>query len=257
MPRKALITGASSGIGLALAHALADDGYALTLLARRESRLQNLVSELAGSPAAGQHRALIADLRNPEDTGKVCDDLTEQKYDLLINNAGAGLYKSFQESAWPDIDALIQLNATSLMRLSHQYLSTAKAGDALVNVASMVGFTPYPPAAVYGATKAFVLSLSESLWQQYKGQDIYIMALCPGATDTEFFNASGADHKTRPPKFYMQSPEAVADCCLRALKKRRKPTVAPGLHNKLFCFLMKFMSRKTLVSAVGKYSARQ
>jgi short-subunit dehydrogenase len=253
LPIKTLVTGASSGIGEAFAHELASRGHDVTLLARRENRLQDIMSSLA----PGQHRTIVADLSKTTDVDRVCEDIANEKYDLLINNAGAGLYKKFQDADWPDIEALIQLNTTSLSRLSHQYLLNAKSGDALINVASIVGFTPYPPAAIYGATKAFVVSLSESLWQQYRDQGIYVMALCPGATDTEFFKESGADHKTRPPKFYMQSSEAVVATCLRALEKRKQPTVIPGLHNKIFYMLMRFLSRKSLVSAVGKYSARK
>ena len=260
MPQKALITGASSGIGRTFAYHLARQGYSLTLLARREQKLQDVINDindLSRTSGQDEHRSLMADLSKPADIERVCADIAAENYDLLINNAGAGLYKLFQDATWSEIESIVQLNATTLARLSHHYLKTAKAGDALINVASIVGFTPYPPAAIYGATKAFVVSLSESLWHQYRPKDIYVMGLCPGATDTEFFKESGADHKTRPSKFYMQSPEAVVATCLRALKKRRQPTVIPGLHNKLFYMLMRFINRKTLVNAVGQYSARK
>ena len=259
MPLKALITGASSGIGLAFAEALSRQGYALTLLARREQRLQEIIGGLSQNPHQdrhqNQHRALVADLTKPADTERVCNDIAAEQYDLLINNAGAGIYKPFHDTSWPEIEAVTALNCTAVAKLSDAYLKSAKAGDALINVASMVGFTPYPPAGVYGAAKAFVVSLSESLWHEYRARGIYVMALCPGATDTNFFIAAGVDRNTRPPRSYMQSPEAVVDAGLRALKARRQPTVIPGWHNKLFAVLMRLLSRKALVNAVGKFSA--
>jgi len=255
LPLKALITGASSGIGRVFAEKLAAQGYTLTLLARREQQLQEVMSNLNHHDDQGEYRILVADLSKPADTERVCNDIAAERYDLLINNPGAGIYTPFHDAAWKDIEANIQLNCMALTKLSYRYLETAKAGDALINVASIVSFTPYPPAAIYGATKAFVLSLSESLWHQYRARDIYVMALCPGATDTMFFEAAGIDRKARPARRFMQTPEAVVDTGLRALKKRRQPTVIPGWHNKLFHVAMRFMNRKALVKAVGKFSA--
>jgi hypothetical protein len=253
MPPKALITGASSGIGRAFAEALARGGYDLTLVARRTRKLEDLVNRLG----PGRHRILAADLTQPGDLHGICEIIGSVHYDLLINNAGAGIYKPFRDMPWSDIEAITRLNCDAVTKLSHAYLGSATAGDALINVASIVGFTPYPPAAVYGATKAFVLSLSESLWYQAREHGIYVMALCPGATDTEFFEAAGATREDRPARKYMQSPEAVVAAALRALRKRRKPTVIPGWHNTLFQVLMRLLSREALVRAVGKYAKRQ
>lgn len=258
MPLKALITGASSGIGLVFAEKLARQGYTLTLLARREQRLQEIINGFEQDQHQNNHqnyhRALVADLTKPADTERVCAVIAAGQYDLLINNAGAGIYKPFHDTDLSEIETITALNCDAVVKLSDAFLKSAKAGDALINVASMVAFTPYPPAAVYGATKAFVVSLSESLWHEYRARGIYVMALCPGATDTNFFIAADVNRETHPPRSYMQSPEAVVDAGLRALKKRRQPTVIPGWHNKIFAVLMRLMSRKTLVKAVGKFS---
>ncbi|MEQ8194962.1 MAG: SDR family NAD(P)-dependent oxidoreductase, partial [Rhodospirillales bacterium] len=221
------------------------------------ARCRSGPSLLTSSSSRGARRALAADLTDPGDLERVCAAVRAENYDLLVNNAGAGIYKPFRDTAWNEIEAMTRLNCDAVMRLSHAYLETAKAGGALINVASIVGFTPYPAAAVYGATKAFVLSLSESLWHQSRGRGVYVMALCPGATDTEFFEAAGTSREERPPRRYMQSSEAVAAAALRALKKRRDPTVIPGWHNKIFEVLMRLMGRKTLVRAVGKYAQQK
>ncbi|MGY8990899.1 MAG: SDR family NAD(P)-dependent oxidoreductase [Rhodospirillales bacterium] len=257
MPPKALITGASSGIGQAFALELARRGYDLTLIARREQKLKTIIEELSKTDTDQKHRILVADLSKPSSVDQVSNDIATEQYDLVINNAGAGIYKPFRDAPWEDIEANVQLNCLAVTKLSYQYLKTAKAGDALINVASIVGFTPYPPAAVYGATKAFVLSLTEALWQQYRAQDIYVMALCPGATDTEFFETAGVDPKKRPPRFYRQTSEEVVATALRALKKRHQPTVIPGWHNKMFHFVMRILNRRALVRAVGNQSARK
>ena len=257
---KALITGASSGIGRAFALALARQGYSLTLVARRGRKLQDVINDINDLDRISsqvKHRIIVADLSKNEDVDQVCADITTNNYDLLINNAGAGLYKSFQSTPWTDIESRIQLNATTLAKLSYHYLAKAKSGDALINVASIVGFTPYPPADIYAATKAFVVSLSDALWHQYQPQNIYVMTLCPGATDTKFFEAAGVDRNKNLPRFYMQTPEAVVSTALQALKKRKKPTIIPGWQNKLFYLFMRILNRKALVQAVGKYSARQ
>ncbi len=232
--KKALVTGASSGIGRAFAMRLSAMGNAVTLVARHTDALEATLSELP-KVAAAPHKILSADLATAEGRAAVMREITETKYDLLINNAGVGAGVGFAEIPLEEIEAMIELNCISLTSLSHSYLQNAVAGDALINVGSIVSFFPYPAFAAYSATKAFVLSLSESLWALYRSKGVHVMTVCPGPTDTNFFKAAGETEDTGA----MQSPESVVDEAFRALAKK-KIFVVTGSKNKFFAFCAKY-----------------
>jgi short-subunit dehydrogenase len=247
--KKIIITGASDGIGLEIARQLADRGNTLTLVARNREKLERV---LAGLPGAG-HSLLVADLSKKDEVHKVDQLMTQQHYDVLINNAGVGMYGRFDELPFPDQVQMMNLNMTAVTRLSYSFIRQAKKGDALVNMASTLGTSSYPGAAVYSATKAYVTLFSEALWWENKEKGIFVLAFCPGATLTGFHETSGGS-KEMFPKFIAQTPAEVAHEMIRALQKRNKPKTIAGGMNKLMLLFQGFLTRKTVVNMMGGFS---
>src|SRR6185503_15453700 len=227
-----LITGASSGIGEAFARKLAERGHNLLLVARSEDRLINLCNELgrAGSIHA-QYFAI--DLSLPESPARLFEETAKRdlQIDFLINNAGFGSMGDFATLDLARELNMIDLNVRALVDLTHLFLQPMRErkGGAIINVASTAGFQPVPFMATYSATKAFVLSFSESLWEENRPYGIKVMALCPGVTETGFFEAS---KMKRPPGRMVQTSEQVVDVALRALK-RGKSSVISGWPNRI------------------------
>jgi short-subunit dehydrogenase len=242
--KTALVTGASSGIGLAFARALAADGWSLTLVARREERLK----EIANSLPSGPHRYIVADLSTDDGVQAVVADLKKLPPDLLINNAGFVVHGTFHTSPLDKQLEIMRLNMDALVSLSRAFLAHAKSGDALINVASTLAMLPYPTGAVYAATKAFTLSLSEALWFEQKDRGIYVMAICPGPTSTELHSASGGQE---PPSSITQTPEEVVAEALKGLGRRKSPTIISGRTNRVMAMITQHLSRKAVVGMMG------
>ncbi len=247
--KRALVTGASEGIGRAFAKQLAEQGYQITAVARNENRLKELVGEL---PAQNQqqHDYLVADLSQSGDVARVAEALQADAYDLLINNAGFGVKGRFEDIALSEFKGMTAVNIDALVELSHAYLKSARSGDALMNVSSFLSFIPVADLNVYCATKAFVTSFSEALWYQQRERDVFVMALCPGATSTNFDERSGADYD-KIPKAMIQSADAVVSYALRHLKKRRKPTVISGFMNRFMGGIHRLRTRKGSVKTMS------
>jgi short-subunit dehydrogenase len=243
-----LITGGSDGIGLAVAKLLAAPGEArVTLVARSEAKLREAVAEL---PGAG-HDFIVADLSAREGMDLVVDRLAARHYDVLINNAGAGLYGQFAELPLDDQLRMMRLNMESVSVLSHAYLRRAKPGDALVNTASFLAYAPLPGNAAYSATKAFVATLSETLWWENKGNGVYVLCFCPGVIATRFHDAAGKSVATFP-RVLVQSPESAARELVATLRKRRSPRVITGIATRQLVRLQQLVSRKTAINMMGR-----
>jgi short-subunit dehydrogenase len=183
-----LITGASMGIGEAFARELARRGARLVLVARSEARLRSLAAELGGA------MVLVEDLARRGAAQRVFDAITAEglMVDVLINNAGFGTYGPFAELSLETQREELDLNIGAVVELSHVFLPMLeRAGGGLIQVASTAAFQPVPYMAVYAASKAFVLSFSEALWAEYKQRGVRVLGLCPGATDTPFFERTG------------------------------------------------------------------
>ena len=247
--KKILITGASGGIGLETARQLAAKGYQLTLVARSEEKLNKAVKDLGGTG----HTILVADLTNKDDLQKLVDHLKTEKYDVLINNAGAGIYGKFIEIPLDDQLATMQLNMNALVTLSYAFLQNAKQGDALVNIGSMLAHSSLPGGSVYAATKSFVANFSESLWYEFKRKGIFVMGFNPGAAASDFHSNAGG-HTSDFPKFVMSSVEDVAKELVKALEKRRKPRAVQGWKNRLMLFGFRFLNRKMAINIMGQIS---
>lgn len=246
--KRALVTGASSGIGKALARELAEDGYAVTGVARTEDALRLLVEELGDG-----HRYVVADLATSDGLQAIEREVAEGGYNVLVNSAGYAIYNRFEEV---DVDRhhnLIDLNITALTRLSHAFLANARAGDALINLSSAMSRLSYPGGAVYCGSKAFVALFSESLWYEFKDRDIYVMALLPGLTLTNFQDVALDGKQVDLPTKLSSTPEQVAAEALAALKRRKGPTFIAGRRNRIMVNVAsRILSRKKVAQILGK-----
>lgn len=247
--KKALITGASGGIGLETARRLASQNYRITLVARSEEKLNKAVKGLGGTG----HTILVADLTNKDHLQKLVDHLKTEKYDVLINNAGAGIYGKFIEIPLDEQLATMQLNMDALVTLSYAFLQNASSGDALVNIGSMLAHSSLPGGSVYAATKSFVANFSESLWYEFKKKGVFVMGFNPGAAASDFHSNAGG-HTGDFPKFVMSSVEDVARELVKALENRRKPRVVQGWKNRFMLFGFKLLNRKSTVNIMGQIS---
>jgi len=247
--KKVLITGASGGIGLETARQLAAQGYRLTLVARNEDKLNKAVKSLNGIG----HTVLAADLTNKEELQKVINNLKTEKYDILINNAGSGIYGKFIDIPLDEQLAGMHLNMDALVTLSYGFLQNAISGDALVNIGSVLAHSSLPGGSVYAATKSFVANFSESLWYEFKQKGVFVMGFNPGAAASDF-HANAGGHTSDFPKFVMSSVEDVAEELVKALEKRRKPRVVQGWKNRFMLFGFKLLNRKSAVNIMGQLS---
>src|SRR6478672_10987966 len=188
-----LITGASSGIGETFARKLAAQGHDVLLVARSEDKLIALCNEL-GLNHNVRAQYFVADLSQPDAPARLLAETVERnlEIDLLINNAGFGSMGDFAKLDFELELKMIDLNIRSLVELTHRFLQPMRErkSGSIINVASTAGFQGVPFMATYAATKAFVLSFSEALWEENRTYGIKVMALCPGVTETGFFVAS-------------------------------------------------------------------
>jgi len=244
--RTALVTGASGGIGEQFARQLAAGGANLVLLARRGDALRSLQAELLQVHPELTVQVVVADLSEAAGADQVGQQLasTGTVVDLLINNAGVGSHELFVEEDPSALNRQIQLNVASLVALTALYLPgmLTRGSGAVVNVASTAAFQPVPTMAVYGATKAFVLSFSEALWGETRGSGVRVLALCPGATETAFFDATGKSFLTGR----RQSPQQVVAVALRALSGS-SPTIVAGWGNRIDATGYRFLPRALMV----------
>ena len=155
MEKRALVTGASDGIGNVFAKKLSQKGYTITGVARNESKLKGLIQDIGQN-----HKYIVADLSSEAGQLKTVAELNYTHYDLLVNNAGVGVVGAFTEAPIDKQLAMMRLNCEAVVRLSHAYLTGAQSGDALINISSTIGFTPMPSIELYCATKAFVTTFS-------------------------------------------------------------------------------------------------
>ncbi len=249
--KTALVTGASSGIGAVFARELAQAGYAVTCVARSQDKLQSLVRELGQG-----HRVLVADLADRDQLGRVVQDVKNSGYSLLVNNAGYGIYGRFEELPVDQQEHLMTVNMNALVRLSHAFLKQAGSGDALINVSSVLSLLTYPGGAVYAGSKAFVTNFTESLWYEYKDRGVYVMALLPGVTDTNFLAVATGNRTLAGPGSMSYPPEIVVKKALAALRARKAPSTISGPLYRFLTFLStRLMSRKMMIAIMGKNSA--
>jgi hypothetical protein len=228
----AVVTGASTGIGEALAWGLASRGYELLLVARRASTLEKLCVEINVRHSV-RCDFLAADLTDPADVAAVAEQIKKRSVTTLVNNAGVGSYGLFEKLPLPEELREIQLNVEALVALSHAALRVfvPRRSGRLLNVASTASFQPGPKNATYSATKAFVRFFTEALHEEVRASGVHVTALCPGFTHTEFQRRAGMG-AVKVPGFMWADPSSVAEAGLVALD-RNQAVCIPGAINKL------------------------
>lgn len=237
----ALVTGASSGIGTAFVRALRRRGRRVVLVARRAERLAALAAELGGQAWAVD---LPGDLARPGEIERLCDELARRSLavELLVNNAGSGDTGAFQSQPLDRLTGMVDLNCRALVELTRRLLPdmVARRSGGVVNVVSTGAFQPVPYLAVYAATKSFVLSFTESLATELKGSGVGVQALCPGLTETEFFEVARTGAALKVNRLPRALPEAVAEASLRGLEAGRL-RVFPVASDRLVAALVRFL----------------
>jgi short-subunit dehydrogenase len=251
-----LITGASSGIGEAFARKLAARGRNVLLVARSEDKLITLCNELGRSNSI-RAQYMATDLRLPDSPAKLFEETQRRGLviDMLINNAGFGSFGDFAKLELAREMSMIDLNIKSLVELTHRFLvgMRERKQGTIINVASTAGFQGVPFMATYAATKAFVLSFSEALWEENRPNGIHVMALCPGVTETNFFEAARGE---KPPARIAESPEDVVETALRGLEGRKSHIVS-GWTNLLMIEAERFVPRSLVLRAAGKMMRKE
>jgi uncharacterized protein len=243
----ALVTGASAGLGVEFAHQLAKRGYTLVLAARRKDRLDTLARDVANA------RAVAIDLSAETAARRLIDDIEAhgETVELLVNNAGFGLIGRFAELDPSRQRQMIDLNVATLMDLCRAVAPPMidRGSGAILNVASTAAFQPGPKMAVYFATKAFVLSLSEALHEELKPHGIKVACLCPGPTRTEFGEVAGFGGNVMFDRVAMDAPEVVK-AGLEGLEAN-DAVIVPGWINKVGAASTRFAPRSVVRKIAG------
>jgi short-subunit dehydrogenase len=241
----ALITGASGGIGEALARRFARGGYNLVLVARTESKLQALAAELSAKHGIQAH-ALACDLADPASPPQLVARLEPLglSVDVLVNNAGFATYGQFVELDQAGELRMLQVNIVTLTHLTHMLLPgmISRKRGRILNVASTAAFMPGPLMAVYYASKAFVLSFSEALNNELQGSGVTVTALCPGPTSTGFQARAQMEQSKLVSGRQIMGVDVVAQAGFDGLLRGR-PVVIPGLMNRIQTLLPRLLPR--------------
>jgi uncharacterized protein len=230
--RRALVTGASSGIGAAMARELAALGVDLVLTARRRDALEGVAATCHGVKV----EIITTDLGKPEASQALWAAASASRpIDILINNAGFGYFRRFDEVDWARDAELIQLNMTSLVALARCFVDAHKAGAVPAHMLNIM--------ALYAASKAFVRNFSEALHDEHRGTALSVTCICPGGTDTGFHAASGGGDYSWIANASTKSAEYVAQAAVRAMLQGQR-TVVPGLFNQLSTLGVRFLTRR-------------
>ncbi|SCL59375.1 hypothetical protein GA0070606_3090 [Micromonospora citrea] len=248
--RRALITGATAGIGAAFARRLASEGWDLVLVARDAARLADTAAELTARHGR-QVETIPADLSTDDGCAAVERRLADGSVELLVNNAGISLNTPFLRSSAEDEARLLRLNVHAVMRLTLAALRpmTEHRRGAVINVSSVAGFGAVMPGSTYSASKAWVTNFSESVGQSARPFGVRVMALCPGYTRTEFHERAGIDMSKTPGWMWLRADDVVAEA-LRDLRKGKLVSV-PAWKYKLAVAGLRHAPRR-LLEAVAR-----
>jgi short-subunit dehydrogenase len=229
----AVVTGASSGLGAIFADQLAQRGLSLVLTGRDRARLNAVAQRVGKTSPNVDVELVVGDLGTDAGVGALLAHLGGRVIDVLVNNAGFGTYGPFSELDAGREHELLAVNVDALVHLTHAVLPgmLARGRGGILNVASTIAFQPGPYQATYGASKAFVLSLSQALWAETRGSGVTVTALCPGPTRTGFVDALGSDVSHTAIYRRLAAPEPVVAAGLRALD-RGHAVVVPGWRNR-------------------------
>jgi len=251
MTKTTVITGASGGIGEVFARKLAARGDNVVLVARSEDKLAGICNELKRAHKIDAQFVAL-DLTEKDAPARLFEETERRELEVetLINNAGFGAVGEFAQLDLENELGMIDLNVRALVELTHRFLAPMRVrrSGTIINVASTAAFQAVPFMATYAATKAFVLSFSEALWEENRADGVRVLALCPGSTETNFFKVAGTE---TPPGAITQTPEEVVETALRALVSGKSHVVS-GWGN----FLMVEMERITPRSVVTRIAGK-
>ena len=254
----ALVTGASSGIGRALARGLALRGHDLLLTARSAPALQSLADELR-SVRGVRVETVAIDLSRPEAVEQLLRTAAERglSIDVLVNDAGSGNFGDFADAKWEALAQILDLNVRALTELTHRLLPAmrARGSGQILMVASTAAFAPGPWTTVYAASKAYVLSLAQSLAVELEGSGVSLTILCPGRTETSFAERSGWPKERQLRGKRALSADEVAESALRALESGKRLCV-PGAANRILSLLLRSLPSSLAARAVGRLHRR-
>lgn len=253
-----LITGASMGLGAEFARLFAANGHDLVLTARSADKLAAVRREIEGLHGAAV-RIIVADLADPGAPQSIFDEVNRAgvEIDVLVNNAGFGMYGSFHETVVHENMNMIQVNVNALVLLTRLFLDgmVARRRGRILNVASTAAFQPGPMQSVYYATKAFVLSFTEAIANELHGTGVTATALCPGPVLTGFQERANVGEVRGLRLMMRTTPEEVVRAGFDAMIRGR-PLVIPGSLNRTLAFLVRFFPRRVVIAMVRRIQSR-
>jgi short-subunit dehydrogenase len=251
----ALVTGASSGIGASIAAELAARGFSLILVARREERLRSLSTELSSGHGVGAD-VITCDLGQESERDRLQSELSGrgQAVEVLVNNAGFGHQADFARSPRERMVEMVRLNVEAVVDLTSRFITpmVERGRGSVINVASLGAFQPLPGSAVYGASKAFVLSFSEAIRTELRGSGVTVTAVCPGPVRTEFMTVAevpGVEDRT--PGVVWMSPEDIAKQAVDGAAHDKR-VVVPGLLNRAGALAGQHSPRAVALPLIGR-----
>ncbi|HZL09187.1 MAG TPA: SDR family oxidoreductase [Prolixibacteraceae bacterium] len=258
MNKTALVTGAASGLGSEFSNLLANDSYDLILIDINENSLIETKQKIEKKYPV-KVSILTYDLCKPKVADLIYQELKNKKIDVLINNAGFGLFGFFSETEWEIEESMILLHVLTLTHLTKLILKdmVLNGSGKILNVSSLAAFQPGPMMSVYYATKAYILSFSEALANEVKGTGVTVTVLCPGQTKTNFENIAAVNSKSKVSKIKMftADAEAVARYGYNSMKEG-KTTAIPGTVNKFTILISRHIPRKTTAFFIRKIQTR-
>jgi len=251
-PKVALVTGAASGLGLELALLLARDAYHLILVDIDIDKLES-VRIAIGEKYKTSIKTIVKDLSTPNIAEEIFEEIKDITIDVLINNAGFGIFGTFNNTDWQRESEMLHLHIMTTTHLTKLILKgmVKRASGKILNMASLAAFQPGPLMALYYASKAYILSFSEAIANELKGTGVTVTVLCPGQTKTCFQEVVSNNVSENKIQFNIACPEMVAMYGYQAMLKG-KTVAVPGAINKFLSKLPRFISRNTTTAIVRK-----
>jgi uncharacterized protein len=251
----ALVTGASSGIGAAIAAELASRGFSLILVARREERLQTLATELSSDHGV-EVEVIACDLGDERERDRLQQELggRGRAVEVLVNNAGFGHQADFARSPRERMVEMVRVNVEAVVDLTSRFIGpmAERGRGSVINIASTAAFQPLPGSAVYAASKSFVLSFSEAIRTELRGTGVTVTAVCPGPAKTEFTEVAGVGGvEQRTPGAVWTSVEEIARQAVDGAR-RDKRVVVPGMLNRATALAGQHSPRAVALPLIGR-----
>jgi short-subunit dehydrogenase len=248
----ALVTGAASGLGFELALLLAKDGYDLILADMDEQGLRASKEEMLESNAPSV-QLICKDLSEPSAAEEIFKEINDRPIDVLINNAGFGIFGSFNDTDWERETRMLNLHILTTTHLTKLLLKgmVERGSGKILNMSSLAAFQPGPLMSLYYASKAYILSFSEAIANELKGTGVTVTVLCPGQTKTHFQEVVSNGNSDNKINFNVGCPKQVAKYGYEAMKKG-KTVAIPGNINKFLSKLPRFVSRRTATAVIRK-----